>query len=182
MTYKNRVLKGYINGILIDSLEQDIRIEGDFAAIASHHFDNFVSTRFQGAIDEVKIHCRALSGEEILDMITDVPETETLINNFEANLPYPNPANTIITIPFSITNGKSLSTDISVSIFDNLGRKYNSTFNVNTQLNNDVEFGEIQIQTQNLESGIYYITVSSKEFTYTYPVTIVNKLFYEFPS
>ncbi len=174
MTYKDRVLKGYINGVLIDSLEQDIRIEGDFAAIASHYFDGFVSTRFQGAIDEVKIHCRALSGEEILDMITDVPETETLINNFEANLPYPNPANTIITIPFSISNGKSLSSDLNVSIYDNLGRKYNSTFNINTQLNNDVEFGEIQIQTQHLESGIYYITVSNKEFTYTYPVTIVK--------
>ncbi|HPI21467.1 MAG TPA: hypothetical protein PKY56_13975, partial [Candidatus Kapabacteria bacterium] len=86
MTYKNKKVKAFINGVLIDSTEQDINIQGDYAAIASHKFGDLISTRFQGAIDEVKIFCGALTDEEIKEIYeVEEPITDCIPVDFELN-------------------------------------------------------------------------------------------------
>jgi Concanavalin A-like lectin/glucanases superfamily len=71
LTYKNGVLSAYKNGAFLTSINQKLMIYGKAGFIA---FDEWggpyagYSTRFSGAIDELRIYKRALSREEILQL------------------------------------------------------------------------------------------------------------------
>jgi hypothetical protein len=69
LVYKDKKINAYIDGALIGTLEQDVNIIGTLSGIACHWWyysgEHRISTRFTGAIDEVKIWCKALTDEEV---------------------------------------------------------------------------------------------------------------------
>ena len=68
LIYKNGEIKAYINGQFVGSKMQQIDIVGQYAGIARHWWTgNETSTRFIGAIDDVRIYSRALDDDEILN-------------------------------------------------------------------------------------------------------------------
>ena len=70
LVYANGTMYAYVNGRLIGSKRQEVRITGDFAAMGRHWWEGGAktSTRFQGALDEVRIYNRALSQSDILEL------------------------------------------------------------------------------------------------------------------
>jgi hypothetical protein len=84
MVYKNGTLKAYINGKKIDSISQSVNVVGSNAGLARHWWGNGggTSTRFNGAIDDVKIYKRALNDDEIVEKCD---ETAFEFKKFESN-------------------------------------------------------------------------------------------------
>lgn len=70
LVYQNNYIYAYIDGKYIDKLQQNVNISGTLSALACHWWyyngEHRKSTRFTGAIDEVKIWCKALNKSEIL--------------------------------------------------------------------------------------------------------------------
>jgi hypothetical protein len=79
MTYNNGIMKGYRNGELVGTKNQNINIYGDYAALGRHWWGNRTSSRFTGYMDEVKIWCKALSDEEIEDEYDGCPDYDVSI-------------------------------------------------------------------------------------------------------
>jgi hypothetical protein len=77
MTYKDGWIATYQDGENKGSIEQEIFIWGDNAAIGRHWWDSgrITSSRFVGAVDEVKIFSKALSDDDI-GILYDPPCTE----------------------------------------------------------------------------------------------------------
>lgn len=75
LVYKDGIVSGYQDGVLIDSKTQKIQIGQSFAALARdwwvYHGDTFTHTRFTGAMDEVKIFSKALSDDDISDLFKE---------------------------------------------------------------------------------------------------------------
>lgn len=70
MNYKDGVIYAYLNGQLIDSLEQDVRVRNNNAAIGRHWWKDggSSSSRLNAIFDEVRIYERCLSDEEIEEL------------------------------------------------------------------------------------------------------------------
>ena len=69
LTYKDKKVKAYINCKLVGEVEQEVKIYGQNGAIARHwwYYLNWrTSSRFIGAIDEVKIFRKALTNKDII--------------------------------------------------------------------------------------------------------------------
>lgn len=68
LVYKDGLLSAYKNGVLMESINQKLMIYGSGGFIAFHEWGGPYagsSTRFSGAIDELRIYKRALSLQEI---------------------------------------------------------------------------------------------------------------------
>jgi hypothetical protein len=69
LAYQNGTIYAYINGKLVGTLVQPLKIVDNFAGLARHWWkwstSVETSTRFTGSIDEVKIFKKALTDEEI---------------------------------------------------------------------------------------------------------------------
>ena len=68
MVYKDGLLSAYKNGVLLGSINQKLMIYSSGGFIAFHEWGGPYagsSTRFSGAIDELRIYKRALSLQEI---------------------------------------------------------------------------------------------------------------------
>jgi len=70
LVYENSSVSGYRNAGFLGSMQQSIRVTGSTAAIARHWWGDgrYTSTRYIGAIDEVRIYNRALSEEELQEL------------------------------------------------------------------------------------------------------------------
>ncbi|TYB96552.1 MAG: LamG domain-containing protein [Kosmotoga sp.] len=64
LVYKNGISKAYINGEKVGEIENEISIDGEKFALGRHWWYS-TSTRFIGAIDEVRIYDKSLSESEI---------------------------------------------------------------------------------------------------------------------
>ncbi len=82
--------------------------------------------------------------------VLDIENQELLDNNFVI---YPNPSNSNVTIKSLINVG-----DVSISIFDINGR---TVYSKESNLTND-----ININTENLRTGVYILKIQNKSFTY----------------
>jgi hypothetical protein len=71
LTYNNGLLSAYKNGVFLNSINQKLLIYGGTGFIGFHEWGGPYagsSTRFSGAIDELRIYKRALSSQEILQL------------------------------------------------------------------------------------------------------------------
>ena len=64
------ILRAYKNGVMIESVAAKVSIKGKWAALGRHWWRGDgagagTSTRFQGAIDDVRIYNRALSSQQM---------------------------------------------------------------------------------------------------------------------
>ncbi len=83
LTYKNEVLKIYINGNFIGSSIHKLDVYENTAALARHwwYYDtDRTSARFTGDMDEVMIFCKALTDDEVKDLFhpCQKPDAEIL--------------------------------------------------------------------------------------------------------
>lgn len=77
MTYKDTLLKAYIDGEFLGSIKQEINISGDNAAIARHWWnESQTSTRFIGAFDEIRVYNRALNKYEVAALDADTTKAQ----------------------------------------------------------------------------------------------------------
>lgn len=83
MTYEKGVLKAYIDGKQVGTIQQNIKISENKAALARHwwFYEGFSrsSARFTGDIDEVMIFSKALSDEDIKDLATPCKKPDATI-------------------------------------------------------------------------------------------------------
>jgi hypothetical protein len=72
MTYQEGVLRAFKDGGLIGELEQAVIVDGPYAALARHWWNQggATSTRLNGAFDDVRIYNRALTSDEIQRLFT----------------------------------------------------------------------------------------------------------------
>jgi hypothetical protein len=83
ITYKNQVMKAYIDGKLFGISNHKMNIYGSTAALARHWWNydgERSSARFTGDMDEVKIFCKALTDDEVKDLFLpcEKPDAEIL--------------------------------------------------------------------------------------------------------
>ncbi|MFC2129818.1 LamG-like jellyroll fold domain-containing protein [Bacteroidota bacterium] len=88
LTYEDSTIKAYINGTLAGTKIQNIHVVGNKSGLARHWWNgNTTSTRFNGALDDVRIYAKDLTNNSII--------TENLIDYIYC-------AGDLIDIPFSI--------------------------------------------------------------------------------
>jgi hypothetical protein len=130
LVYDSGTFTAYKDGVPRGSKQQLLRITGDSAFIASHAWggpDSGRSTRFSGAIDEVRIYNKALSVEEIQDLYVSGEPTSvdqggsgaTGLEDFRLDAAYPNPFNPRTTIGYSVAS----TLDLRLTVYDCLGRE-----------------------------------------------------------
>ena len=107
---------------------------------------------FHGALDEVKLYNKALTGEEISKLYTTgttgVKDLQEEIQKYVEIL-YPNPSNNSLIIKHSFGVGK----DLLVRVFDETGRQVGSK-RVSPQ---DMDNGYIHINVAELGMGMYHL-------------------------
>ena len=105
---------------------------------------------FEGALDEVKIYNKALTGDEILQLYetgtTGIKELQNEVAKY-VELIYPNPTYDALTIKHGFDPGQNLL----IRIFDNLGRQVGAE-KVNGQ---SMDSGVINLNVADLQSGMY---------------------------
>jgi hypothetical protein len=78
MTYQDGVLQAFKNGVLVAESEQEVAVNGDYAALARHWWSDgqMTSTRLNGALDDVRIYSRALTIDEMQRLYSMGASTE----------------------------------------------------------------------------------------------------------
>lgn len=99
-----------------------------------------------------------------IEVSINVPEEFTLYQN------YPNPFNPETTIKFNIPNQHSVSLQVSLKIYDMLGKE------VTTLINEEKSPGihEIKWDASAFASGIYFYTLRAREFTSTRKLILIK--------
>lgn len=101
-----------------------------------------------------------------LPPITSITKTEEVAESYNLKECYPNPFNSQTIIKFSI----SKNTNMNISVYDVTGRK------ISTLLSGNQTKGEYKINWDagNFASGIYYIRMSSSEYTKTVKAVLMK--------
>ncbi len=132
LTYnKSGIMKAYIDGVLIDSINQTLQVSRNLSALGSHWWtyngEERQSARFTGDIDEVKIFSKALSDEEVKKIANPCNSYFTFsIENNNNSLDFDS-------VAYATTNCKQIKiTNISDSpeIISQTFLKYNIDFSV----------------------------------------------------
>ena len=159
ITYKNDTIKSYVNGVM--------QLKGP-VTYSSHVLPTTGQTSlgakitqvhwFEGKIRTIKVTHAALDPSEFIDLDSNT----TNINDIyavEATQLYPNPASDIITI--NVIN-KMNGSNVDVQIFDLSGKIIlNESFSAIENRNH------ININTQSIKSGIYFIKINSGNYMYS---------------
>ena len=131
MTYnKSGKTKAYIDGVLIDSLQQTLQVSRNLSALGSHWwtYNGFErqSARFTGDIDEVKIFNKALSDEEVKKLANPCQDYFTLAFEDNKSLSFDS-------VTYATTNCKQISITNISDLPQNLEKvflKYNIDFSI----------------------------------------------------
>ncbi len=73
ISYSDKIMKTYVNGVLIGSQLQEVMVIGDESGVSRHWWQNGqwgsgTATRFTGMVDEIKIFSKALNSDEIKEL------------------------------------------------------------------------------------------------------------------
>ncbi len=149
-TYDGANLKFYVNGVL----ESTVAMTGSigYSSMDMYIANNSEGTQwFKGAIDDITIHNRAISQNEITNMYNNTTTSIPTFTKIQEDISvYPNPFENFITIG-NISNSNDL---FSAEIFDLAGKLILSS-------------DENKISTESLPKGFYFLTVKTNNKTIT---------------
>lgn len=152
MTYKNGVVKGYVNGVL------DVTYSGTMftgmpptAEVSLGGRMNNVNY-FKGAIRKLIFTPTALNPSEFtLEGTTDMKSVTN--NNYQLAQNYPNPVHTSTVISYTLAQTEH----VNIEVFNNSGQKVETLVNaVMTKGKQQVRFDK-----SNLPTGIYFYTIKT---------------------
>lgn len=140
----------YIDGTEVNRLPAAGTLNSTARDMAfGNNLENPGAQYFQGALDEIKIYNKALTGDEVLQLynlgytrVKDLNEVGKYVN-----IIYPNPTKDELTIEHSFGSHH----DLLVRVFDQLGREVGSK-NVSPK---DMGNGSISLNVADLQYGVY---------------------------
>lgn len=152
-TYKGDSMYIYIDGYLNKQAKINNKIvkftSNQVLQIGAAYHPDSPKAGYKGDIDDVRIFCKALTAAEVKDMYNKEAVSASVKGqqNFDSKISiYPNPANDIVTIDYSIKGGINLTAGV---------------YNLQGQLEKNLETlsgsGNITFKADDLASGIYYV-------------------------
>jgi Concanavalin A-like lectin/glucanases superfamily/Secretion system C-terminal sorting domain len=145
LIYDNQTMSAYKNNVLIGrKTNVTFNIRDNTAAIARHWWieangTNGTSTRFKGSIDEVRIYNRALSYEELTNIV-DLPVLGAIKL-------YPNPVNDWLTVTYT-------SFIKQLSIVNELGQT--------VKIIEGSQKDPVKINVADLTKGLYFVRINGE--------------------
>ncbi len=144
VTYDGTNAGLYINGVLIDFVDNSAPIVASPLPFTIGSQANLPTLQFPGKLDDMLVYERDLTGEEIEDIynVLSIDDIEAFASEIIVS---PNPTNGIVQISYNRTNG----TITSYSVYDLLGRVI---------LNNELKGLDNTIDLSSTNSGVYILT------------------------
>jgi hypothetical protein len=136
-----------------------------FTSYADFNSANFVGQGFNNLVTVTKVtqsfgsNYNGSASSEFLNGANDIAENGDLPNNFSISQNYPNPFNPVTTIQYMLP----ISSDVTLEIFDILGRKVDALVDSRQQPGNH----QITWNAADKPSGIYFYKISAGDFTET---------------
>ncbi|MCF7810865.1 T9SS type A sorting domain-containing protein [bacterium] len=163
-TFDDRDMKLYYDGWLVGELDASEAIDYDNCPllIGSDYAGGYGDYQFHGLIDEVRISDYPREFHHGVERFPDAQiPTEFAILNV-----YPNPFNSTATVRYSL----SLPTDVSLTVYDPLGRSVVSLFKGYKQAG----FHFTEIITNDLPSGLYFVRLEASDKVFTRKVMLIR--------
>mgnify|MGYP000571897085 CR=1 FL=1 len=156
-TYDGDSIKMYVDGTLNFASKVAAKVikftTNKYLQIGAAYYPDSPKAGYIGDLDDIGIYCKALSGAEIKDLYTK-EATLSVNDNFIANSKlsiFPNPANDIVSIEYSINGGINLK-----------GELYNSQGQIVKVLESISGSGNINFKVDDLTPGIYFVKFNNE--------------------